>query len=82
VCVSEHKDWRPTRYSRTMRFINLFLVGYFVLVIGVALGLWQAGFFNRVSPIWIGIGVLVAIGIGIMMAVSSGKPAMTESAPK
>jgi hypothetical protein len=66
-----------------MRFIiNLFLSGYFVLVLGVALGLWQAGVFNRVAPMWIGIGVLVAVGIGIMMAVSSGKPAMTESAPK
>ena len=42
----------------------------------------QAGFFNQVSPIWIGISVLVAVGMGIMMAVSSGKPAMTESTPK
>lgn len=65
-----------------MRFINLFLVGYFVLVIGVALGIWQAGLLNQVAPIWIGIGVLVAVGIGIMMAVSSGKPTTAESAPQ
>lgn len=65
-----------------MRFINLFLVGYFVLVLGVALGLWQAGVFNRVAPVWIGIGVLVAIGVGIMLAVSSGKPAFTETTTK
>ena len=62
-----------------MRFINMFLVGYFVLVLGVALGLWQAGVLNRVAPIWIGIGVLVAIGVGIMLAVSSGKPAFTAT---
>jgi hypothetical protein len=65
-----------------MRFINLYLIGYFVLVIGVALGLWQAGIFNRVGPTWIGIGMLMAIGLGIMLAVSSGKPSVTERATK
>lgn len=39
-----------------MRFINLFLVGYFVMIIGIVLGLWQAGVMTRVSPIWIGVG--------------------------
>ena len=61
-----------------MRFINLFLAGYFILVIGVVLGLWQAGVLNRVAPIWIGIGVLAAVGIGIMMSVASGKPTTSE----
>lgn len=57
-----------------MRFINLFLAGYVVLIIGVVLALWQTGVLNRVAPIWIAVGVLVACGGGIMMAVSSGKP--------
>ena len=61
-----------------MRFIHLFLVGYFVLVIGIALALWQTGVLSHVAPIWIGIGVLVAIGMGIMLSVSSGKPTVTE----
>jgi hypothetical protein len=65
-----------------MRFIHLYLVGYFVLVLGVALGLWQAGVFNRVAPAWIGIGALVAIGAGIMLAVASGKPTTIERAAK
>lgn len=65
-----------------MRFIHLFLVGYFVLVVGVGLALWQTGVFNRVAPIWIGIGALVAVGIGIMLAVSSGKPAVTTEIEK
>jgi hypothetical protein len=62
----------------TMRFIHLFLVGYFVIILAIALGLWQAGVFSRVPPIWIGIGSLVAIGVGIMLAVSSGKPTAIE----
>jgi hypothetical protein len=65
-----------------MRFIHLFLIGYFVLVLGVGLAMWQTGLLSRVAPIWIGIGALVAIGVGIMMAVSSGKPTVSEEIVK
>ena len=65
-----------------MRFIHLFLVGYFVLIVGVALALWQTGVLSRVAPIWIGIGALVAIGVGIMLSVSSGKPDLSEEVVK
>jgi uncharacterized membrane protein len=60
-----------------MKFIHLFLVGYFVLIVGVSLALWQTGVLNRVAPIWIAIGLIVAVGVGIMMSVSSGKPAIS-----
>jgi hypothetical protein len=65
-----------------MRFIHLFLIGYFILIVGVGLALWQTGVLNRVAPIWIGIGALVAIGVGIMLSVSSGKPTVTEEFQK
>jgi hypothetical protein len=65
-----------------MRFIQLFLIGYFVLIVGVGLALWQTGVLNRVAPIWIGIGAIVAIGMGIMLSVSSGKPTVTEEFQK
>lgn len=65
-----------------MRFIHLFLVGYFFLIVGVALALWQTGVLNRVAPIWIGIGAIVAVGLGIMLSVSSGKPTVTEEFQK
>jgi hypothetical protein len=61
-----------------MKFIHLFLIGYFVLVVGVTLALWQSGVLKNVSAIWMAIGVIVAAGVGIMMAVSSGKPAVTR----
>lgn len=61
-----------------MRFIHLFLVGYFILILGIGLALWQTGVLSRVAPIWIGIGALAAVGIGIMMAVASGKPTISE----
>jgi hypothetical protein len=59
-----------------MKFIHLFLAGYFVLVIGAGLALWQTGVLKAMSPIWITIAVIVTIGVGIMMSVSSGKPAI------
>lgn len=60
-----------------MKFINMYLIGYVVLVLGLALGLWQVGVLQALAPIWIGIGVIVAIGLGIMFSVSAGKPSGT-----
>jgi hypothetical protein len=65
-----------------MRFIHLFLIGYFILIVGVGLALWQTGVLNRIAPIWIGIGAIVAVGLGIMLSVSSGKPTVTEELQK
>ncbi len=61
-----------------MRFIHLFLVGYFILLVGAVMALWQAGILARISPLWIAIGVIISVGLGIMLAVSSGKPAVTR----
>jgi hypothetical protein len=61
-----------------MRFIHLFLIGYFVLIVGVVLALWQLGVLNGIAPIWLAIGFLVVMGLGIMMSVMSGKPTITE----
>jgi hypothetical protein len=65
-----------------MRFIHLFLIGYFVLVMGIGLALWKLGFLSGIAPIWIFIGFLIAVGVGIMMSVASGKPTITEEFQK
>lgn len=54
-----------------MRFIHLYLIGYFALVGGAALALWQAGVIRHVSPVWLGITALIVIGLGLLLAVSS-----------
>jgi hypothetical protein len=61
-----------------MRFIHLYLIGYFILVVGATLALWQSGALARVSGVWLAIGALVAIGLGIMLAVTAGKPTVTR----
>jgi energy-converting hydrogenase Eha subunit G len=57
-----------------MRFIHLYLIGYFVLVVGAGLALWQAGFFHHVSAIWALIVALIVVGLGIVLAVTSVRP--------
>ncbi len=65
-----------------MRFIHLFLLGYFILAVGLGLALWQAGALSRIAPIWIAIGAIIVAGLGIMLSVSSGKPTVTEELEK
>jgi uncharacterized protein YjeT (DUF2065 family) len=61
-----------------MRFIHLYLIGYFVLVIGAVLALWKAGVLARISGTWIAIGMVIVLGLGIMLAVTSAKPTITS----
>ena len=60
-----------------MRFLSLYLVGYFVLLIGATWALWESGILSEIPPVWLGIAVVIAIGLGIMLAVSSSRPTNT-----
>ena len=44
----------------------IFIVGFIILVAGLAYGASLAG----VSPQWIGVGVVVLVGIGVVMGVT------------
>lgn len=61
-----------------MRFVNIYLAGYFLLVIGALAALWYGGVLRQISPVWIIIGLVVAVGLGIMLSVSAGKPEITR----
>ena len=61
-----------------MKFINMYLIGYVVVVIGVVLALLKMNVLQHVSGMWIAIGVVLAIGLGVMMSVAAGKPAITR----
>ena len=61
-----------------MKFINMYLIGYVVVVIGVVLALVKLNVLQHVSGVWIAIGVVLAIGLGVMMSVAAGKPAITR----
>ena len=61
-----------------MRFINMYLVGYFILLIGAVAALWYGGVLRQVSPVWVVIGLVIAVGLGVMLSVSGGKPEITR----
>jgi hypothetical protein len=61
-----------------MRFVHLYLIGYFVLVVGAVLALWQSGALARVGGAWFVIGMIIALAPGIVLAVTSARPAMTR----
>ena len=61
-----------------MRFINMYLAGYFLLLIGAVAALWYGGVLSHVSPVWVVIGLVIAVGLGIMLSVSGGKPEITR----
>ncbi len=61
-----------------MRFIHFYLIGYFILVLGAALALWQAGVLARISGTWLAISAVIIVGLGIILAVTSAKPTITN----
>ena len=46
--------------NSSMGSLKLYLVGYFVLLIGAGLALWQAGVLDDIPGIWLAIGIIVA----------------------
>jgi hypothetical protein len=61
-----------------MRFVSLYLFGYAVLVVGALLALWYGGVLQHLSPVWLLIGLVIAVGLGIMLSISAGKPEITR----
>jgi hypothetical protein len=62
-----------------MKYLKLYLIGYFILLIGGVLALWQAGVLDEIPGVWLAIGAVIAVGLGIMLAVSSGPRTMTTT---
>jgi hypothetical protein len=61
-----------------MRFVNIYLIGYFILILGALAALWYGGVLRQISATWILIGLVIAVGFGIMLAISAGKPEITR----
>ena len=49
-----------------MTYFAIFIVGFIILIAGLAYGANMAG----MSPQWIGVGVAVLVGIGVVMGVT------------
>ena len=54
-----------------MKWVNVYLLGYVIFIIGIVAALAKAGVIQRVGTGWTVIGVVIAIGLGIMFSISS-----------
>lgn len=54
-----------------MKWTGMYLLGFLLLVGGIALALWKWGVLDGISSTWAVIGGLVIVGTGIMLAVAS-----------
>ena len=61
-----------------MRFVNIYLIGYFILILGAVGALWYGGALRYISTGWLIIGLVIAVGLGIMLSISAGKPEITR----
>ena len=52
-----------------MRFLWVYLVLYFALVLGAFVALWQGGVFAYLSTLSILAGLTIACGLGVLLAV-------------
>ncbi len=61
-----------------MRFVNIYLIGYFILVIGALAALWYGGALRHISAMWVSSAWSSRSASGIMLAISAGKPEITR----
>jgi hypothetical protein len=61
-----------------MRFVHIYLIGYFILVLGAVAALWYGGALRHISAAWLIIGLVIATGLGVMLSISAGKPEITR----
>lgn len=54
-----------------MKWMSVYLLGFALVMGGVALALWKAGIWDRIDPTWRWIVALIVLGAGIMIAVAN-----------
>jgi hypothetical protein len=54
-----------------MKWMQLYLVGYIIVLGGLVAALWKAGVIERIGAGWTVIGIVIAIGLGFMISVAN-----------
>jgi hypothetical protein len=54
-----------------MKWVQLYLVGYVIVLGGLIAALWKLGVIQRVGPGWTAIGIVIAVGLGFMISVAN-----------
>ena len=54
-----------------MKWMQMYLIGYTLVLGGLGAALWKLGVIERLGSTWTAIGVVIAIGLGVIFSVSS-----------
>jgi hypothetical protein len=54
-----------------MKWMNIYFIGYLIVLGGITAALWKAGIMASIGTTWMVIGLVIAIGIGIMVSVAN-----------
>ena len=54
-----------------MKWMQMYLVGYVIVLGGVIAALWKTGVIERAGAGWTAIGLVIAVGLGVMVAVAN-----------
>jgi hypothetical protein len=54
-----------------MKWMQMYLVGYTIVLGGLVAALWKLGVIERVGPGWTAIGIVIAIGLGFIVSVAN-----------
>jgi len=54
-----------------MKWMQMYLVGYAIVLCGVIAALWKMGVLERVGSTWTAIGIVIAVGLGFMVSVAN-----------
>jgi hypothetical protein len=57
-----------------MSFMRVYVAGYFILIAGALLALWNGEILTRIPLAWIAIGLIIAVAPGIVLLVTSAPP--------
>jgi hypothetical protein len=62
-----------------MKWVQMYLVGYVIVMGGLIAAMWKLGVIERAGPAWTAIAIVIAIGLGVMVSISgSGKKESLE----
>jgi hypothetical protein len=54
-----------------MKWMQMYLVGYAIVLGGLVAAAWKVGLLERVGAEWTAIGIVIAVGLGFIIAVGS-----------
>ena len=62
-----------------MKWMQMYMVGYAIVLGGIIAAMWKLGVIERVGPGWTAIGIVIAVGLGFMVSIAnSGKKETVE----